>query len=52
MNNYPAHVFEDGACGALRGIWKSKGQAIARDAQLVTTVLSLPVMIVVVALMH
>ncbi|WP_154792819.1 AEC family transporter [Occultella kanbiaonis] len=29
-----------------------QGQAIARDAQLVTTVLSLPVMIVVVALMH
>ncbi len=30
VNNYPAHLFKDGACGALRGIWRSKGQAIAR----------------------
>jgi hypothetical protein len=30
VNNYPAHVFKDGACGALRGIWRSKGQEIAR----------------------
>lgn len=30
VNDYPAHVFKNGACGALRGIWKSKGQEIAR----------------------
>jgi len=34
VNNYPAHVFKNGACGALRGIWKSKGQAIAGVGQL------------------
>jgi len=30
VNNYPAHVFKNGGCGALRGISRSKGQAIAR----------------------
>src|SRR3954451_12827728 len=34
VNNYPAHVLKDGACGLLRGIWRSKGQEIARLGKL------------------
>ncbi|MBW9205736.1 hypothetical protein KV097_07230 [Mumia sp. zg.B17] len=30
VNNYPAYVFKNGGCGALRGITSSKGKAIAR----------------------
>jgi RES domain-containing protein len=34
VNNYPAHVFKNGACGVLRGITQSKGQEIASVGEL------------------
>lgn len=29
VNNYPVHVFKDGGCGVLRGLYAFKGRAIA-----------------------
>lgn len=34
VNNYPVHLFKDGACGLLRGIWESKGDEIAKVGEL------------------